>query len=320
MNELTVQPEQPLSATRPTQSDELLCAILAGIRSGDITPDKVAAMDGALNVVLKMKAIDAEKDFSMAFVKLKEQISKLEIYADKEAVDNNGKVAYRYCSEKEISEKLEPLFFRHRFATMFGQRHDGDYTVAIVTLMHEGGHKETREFSVRQGSTNRMKDATSADAGSTTSAWRHLMIKWFGLKSRIRAEDDARIEGETISAEQAANLRARAQKLGVNDKALLKLAGAESYETISDAKAALVDDFLHNKEKVADPLRPFKIKLWNLCATIRGKEEGKEGWVPIKAWLAAKKILAETRKINELTPGELQDVINKTEISLDEAK
>lgn len=315
-NELTVQLEQPMAVARPPMS---ALDVLNSAVSGGINKDNVEVVERLVALRREEVKEQAKAEFARAFFRLKRQIATLEIYADKSAKDDHGKVVYTYCSEEEISRALESLLFQHGFVTLFGQRQDGESTVAIVTIMHEAGHQETREFSVRRGATNRMKDATAADTGSTTSAWRHLMIKMFGLKSRIRAEDDARVEGGTISANQAESLRARAQKLGVDEKALLKLGGAESYETISDAKAALLDDFLSQRERIADvdPLKLLKITLWDLCGPIRGRDNS---WLPIREWLAAKNILAKDRKINALTPEELQDVINKTEIALEEAK
>lgn len=302
-------------ASRPPMSalDVLNTAVLGGINK-----DNVEVVERLVALRREEVKEQAKAEFARAFFKLKRQIATLEIYADKAAKDNEGKVAYRYCSEEEISRALEPLLFQHGFVTLFGQRQDGENTVAIVTIMHEAGHQETREFSVRRGATNRMKDATAADTGSTTSAWRHLMIKMFGLKSRIRAEDDARVEGGTISPEQAASLRVRAQKLGVDEKALLKLAGAETFEAITDAKAVLVEDFLLRKERdSSDPIKRLKFKLWTLLENVRGKEKS---WDIAEAWLRAKKILPGDVRVSQLTADDIQVVIDKTEIALDEAK
>ena len=103
-----------------------------------------------------------------------------------------------------------------------------------ITLMHEQGHSETREFTVRSGTPNAMKDAAMCDAGAATTAWRHLVMKMFGLKSRISRED-ARIQGEPITFEQAQTLREMVKDTGANEAKFLAFAGAARFEDIGSA-------------------------------------------------------------------------------------
>ena len=188
----------------------------------------------------------AKETFGRAFFQLRKSMP--EIYADKAAKTSSGTIAYTYCSEEEISKMLEPHLFRHGFAMMFGQRAEDGRTVAIVTLIHEGGHQETREYSVRSGSTNAMKDATAADAGATTTAWRHLMIKMFALKSRLRSEDDPRNEGGAVTPEIAFELERRVGETNSNKDAFLKFAGAKTFAEIPAGKYDVLDGYLRKKE------------------------------------------------------------------------
>jgi hypothetical protein len=164
---------------------------------------------------------------------------------------NNGKVAYRYCSERELSAGLEPVLFRHGFAMLFGQRDADGKTVAEITLIHKDGHQEVREFSVRSGSTNAMKDATAADTGATTSAWRHLVIKMFGLKSRICESDDARNLGDLatkVKPDVAEELEHRAQLCNIAP-AILKYVGAATFADIPVLMVPVAERMLSAKEK-----------------------------------------------------------------------
>lgn len=222
-------------------------SILEAAVRGGINKDNVEVVERLVALRREEVKEQAKIAFAKAFFQLRKNMP--EIYADKQAKDNNGNVVYTYCSEEELSKKLEPLMFQYGFTTLFGQRQDGDRVVAILTLMHEDGHQETREFSVRCGATNRMKDATATDAGSTTSAWRHLMIKWFGLKSRIQAQFDPRVEGGAITPEQAFELERRVAETNSNKEAFLKFAGAESYAKISASKYDMLDGFLRKKEQ-----------------------------------------------------------------------
>jgi hypothetical protein len=162
---------------------------------------------------------------------------------------NNGKVAYSYCSETELSSMLEPVLLKHGFTMMFGQRSDEGKIVAIITLIHEEGHEETREYSVRSGNTNALKDATAADTGATTSAWRHLVIKMLGIKSRIREDADPRNLGGKVTKEQAEELEQRVAITNSNRATFLKMAGVDSFAAIPTLKYEVLDQLLRMKEQ-----------------------------------------------------------------------
>jgi len=68
----------------------------------------------------------------------------------------------------------------------------------------------------------------------------------------------------------------------------------------------------------ADPLDALKLKLWRALAPVRGKD--KWGAPEAEAWLRSKTILPDGVTIAQLTADDLQVVIDKTEISLDEAQ
>lgn len=209
--------------------------ILEAAVRGGITGENVAVVKEILAMRREEMAFQNKKSFNVAFFELKKELAGMDFYADKEA-KNDGQVMYRFCSEAELSAKLEPVLFKHGFAMMFGQRQENDRVVAEVTLIHNGGHEEKREYAVRLGATNRMKDATQADAGSTTSAWRNLVIKLFGIKSRISDNADARNEGDKISHDKVAWLKEQVAEVGYNEASFLKLAGCAGFEEITDGK------------------------------------------------------------------------------------
>ncbi len=156
-------------------------AILDAAVRGGVTSENVAVVREIIAMRREEVAAQNKTAFNMAFFKVKREIAGMDFYADKQATNNSGKVTFVYCSETEIARNIEPVLFKYGFAMLFGQRQDDARVVAVVTLIHEAGHEETREYAVRSGATNAMKDATAADTGATTSAWRHLMIKMFIL-------------------------------------------------------------------------------------------------------------------------------------------
>ncbi len=204
--------------------------LLAAVVSQDITPASAEVIERLVALRDRERAHENKAAFNRALFALKREISGMEFYADKSAKTKNGATAFTYCSEAEISEKLEPVLFKHGFAMIFGQRQDGERITSEITLIHEDGHEEKREYTVTRGRSNDMKDATAVDTSATTSAWRHLVIKLFGLKSRIREEGDARNVGEHIPAEKAAELRRRCAACGMREASFLRYAHASTSE------------------------------------------------------------------------------------------
>ena len=219
-------------------------AILEKAIAGGITQENVSVVKELIAMCREQRAEDAKTAFARAFFQLKKNMP--EIYADKEA-KNGTKSMYTYCSEKEISEKLEPHLMSYGFTMLFGQSESENRITVSVTLMHEAGHQEERTYMVRPGATNSMKDATAADTGAATTAWRHLMIKLFGLKSRIQENQDARNEGEPISFEQVETLRELVKETKSDEAAFLRFAGAETYETIGTARYQQLFNALQKK-------------------------------------------------------------------------
>lgn len=223
--------------------------MLQGVIQSGLTADNVQAFKELVQLHREEVASKNKAAFNRAFFALKKEISGMEFYCDKQAKTLSGEVAYTYCSEAEIAGKLEPVLFKHGFAMLFGQRQEPPRVVAMVTLIHEGGHEETREYAVRVGISNKMKDDTAVDAGSTTSAWRHLVIKMFGLKSRIKEEDDARIIGSPISAELAGQIQRRLQATRGDEAKFLAWVGAKTFEEIGEAKLPEIETMLARRER-----------------------------------------------------------------------
>jgi hypothetical protein len=236
---------QELAVVRPalTSLDILNAAV-----SGGITSESVGVVERI--IAMRREEVSAANiaKFNKSFFKLRQEISGMDFYADKAAM-NNGKVAYSYCSETELSSMLEPVLLKHGFTMMFGQRSDEGKIVAIITLIHEEGHEETREYSVRSGNTNALKDATAADTGATTSAWRHLVIKMLGIKSRIREDADPRNLGGKVTKEQAEELEQRVAITNSNRATFLKMAGVDSFAAIPTLKYEVLDQLLRMKEQ-----------------------------------------------------------------------
>ncbi len=208
--------------------------ILEAAVRGGVTAENVAVVKELVQMCREQRAEDAKAAFAKAFFLLRKNMP--EIHADKKATNRAGETTFVYCSEEEIAKMLEPHLMSYGFAMLFGQTStDGRITVN-VTLMHEQGHSEAREFTVRSGTPNAMKDGAMCDAGGATTAWRHLMIKMFGLKSRIaenQGKFDATIEGSAITPDRVQYLRELLDETKSDLAKFLSMAGVDSLEKIT---------------------------------------------------------------------------------------
>lgn len=222
----------------PRNALELMDAVI----TGGITAENVAVIK-ELRQMAKEERDDAAK---IAFGKALFQLRKTmpQIFCDKEGPDKT----FVYCSEEEISKMIEPHLLAHGFCTLFGQEKDGELVKVTITLIHEAGHQESRSYAVRTGVGNRMKDNTQVDTSAATSAWRHLVQKMFGLKSRISDDQDAKNMGEYITQAQADELEHRIKMINGDVKKFLGLAEADSFKTIYASKYKLCDANLRLKE------------------------------------------------------------------------
>jgi len=241
---------EPMAVSPPTSKLTSLDILDAAVRGG-ITSENVAVVKEIIAMRREEVSHEAKAKAHRDFFELRQEIGRMDFYADKAALNSSNKVAYRYCSEKELSAGLEPVLFKHGFAMLFSQRDEDGKIVAVITLIHKDGHEMTSEFAVRSGNTNAMKDATAADAGATTSAWRHLVIKMFGLKSRICESDDARNLGDLatkVKPEVAAELERRAAESNISG-AILKYVGAASFADIPVIMVPVAERMLQAKER-----------------------------------------------------------------------
>lgn len=231
-----------------TREEPSTLSLIRGAMESGLTAETVGVVERLVQLRREEVAAANKTEFNRAFFRLKKEISTMELYADKAAKTDGGSIAYHYCSEGEIAKMLEPVLLRHGFAMFAGQSQEADKVTVEITLIHESGHEEKREYTVRAGNTNRMKDATAADTGATTSAWRHLAIKMFGLKSRMREGDDPRNIGEIISKEKAFELENRIALINGDKSKFLKLAGVDKFALIPTGKYDILDQLVRQKE------------------------------------------------------------------------
>lgn len=241
----------------PATIDTSYAAILRAAVAGGITRENVEVVERLGALAERAEANRARIEFFRALAAMRKSMPA--IYADNEVRIKAGQVAYRYASPQAIKEALEPHLQRHGLMTMASQRMDGNSITVTLTVAHEGGHSEQANYTTRISPGTALMTVTQCDAAAATAAERQALIRFFGLRVRIREDEDPRNEGVYISEEDAKTLRERALACGADERKFLKFAGVDvkpddppnlmDYFAIMSAKLPALDAALIAKER-----------------------------------------------------------------------
>jgi len=223
--------------------------MLQAVLDRGVTAENVAAVDKLCLLLERMQEKEAERQFAEAFVKLQSEIPRIQ--ATKSVPNKDGSVRYTFAPFEEVDAQARPICLRNGFSYSFAEGESGPGKLTkIFRLQHVGGHSRSNNYSVRIGHGPPGCSESQADGAAHSYCKRGAMCD--GLCIVVKGQDnDARIEGGTITADQATSLRDRVRATASNETAFLKFAGADSFETISATKYAMLDQNLRRKEKVS---------------------------------------------------------------------
>jgi hypothetical protein len=202
-------------------------------------------MKAVMDMRRELKAEQSKSEFNRAFVALQKDLPAIQ--ATKPVPNNDGTVRYKFAPFEELMKVIQPYLTRHGFSVTFNSRSDEGRLCEICTLIHEGGHERSNEFSVRIGKGPPGSSETQADGAAMTYAKRGALCNCLNIV--IEKDDDARNIGTRITPEQAKSLRERVQATASDEKAFLKYAGAATFEDIETGMFATLDSNLRRKEK-----------------------------------------------------------------------
>jgi len=221
-----------------------IAGMLQAVIEKGVTGENVKALESLVTLYERMEARDAEKAFAQAFNALQSEMPRIQ--AKKPVHCKNGDLKYKFAPFEEIMEQVRPLLLKHGFSVSFSMRFGDGRLTEICTLQHVGGHSKSNEFAVRIGSGPPGASESQADGAAATYAKRFALCN--ALNVIVEADDDARVEGGSVTAEQADELERRVALTNSNKAAFLKLAGAQTYREIKAGKYEVLDNFLRMKE------------------------------------------------------------------------
>lgn len=213
-----------------------LQAIAERILSGEVTNEKLA-------MIKDLVAMDAERKFTVAFNALQYELPAL---VAETAVKNRGK----YMKFEDVMHQIQPFLTKHGFTVSFSNDFKENRIVETCVLKHVSGHSQSSSYAVRVS--GKADSETQADVMAGTTAKRKALQDALNLVIRqdcLNEESDPRLEGGTISEDQAFELERRAALTHTDHVKLLAFAGAKSYAEISTSKYAIIDQMLTKKEK-----------------------------------------------------------------------
>lgn len=237
-----VTTEQDLPVARTPNANELMQSM---IQTG-VTEQNVAAFKELVILSEHMEDRKAKKDFARAFAELQKDIPRIK--ATKIIPDKSGRVRSTFAPFEEIDRQARPICLKHGFVYSFseGPAQPGRIT-KICTLLHaETGVEKPNPYSVRIGAGPPGCTESQADGAAHMYAKRGALCDCLNIV--VVGMDDPRMEGGTITPEQADELERRVALINADRAAFLTFAGAEKFTDIHSLKYDMLDQFLTKKE------------------------------------------------------------------------
>ena len=286
--------------------DNPIGSMLQAIIEKGITAENAAALEKVCNLYEKMDAIGARKAFAAARCLLQAELPA--VMATKSIPSKTGEIRSVFAPYEEIMAKVGPYLVKHGFSVSFTMKAESGRMEAICTLTHSGGHSESNSFSVRVGSGPPGCSEAQSDGSARSYARRGALCD--ALNIVIDKDTDAHLEGACISADAARDLAARAKDAGIDEKAFLRLAGADGFATIREHKLPILEQVLREKKKsppAAEPtatppadaeLESQRKKITDLCKSGAMKWHSHEKTVLART---TKNVLGDSMLLGELS-------------------
>jgi hypothetical protein len=240
--ELTPVVRETLSVDRqqPSVADMLQTVIQTGI-----TSENVGALEKMVDLYERMQERDAVKSFTRSFNALQ---SEMPTIVASSVIPNRGK----YERFEDVMHVVGPLLHKNGFTVSFSMDVKEGRVIETCTLRHIDGHEQANSFAVRVG--GKADSDTQADCKAATTAKRNALLNCLNIVIRqdcLQDEDDPRLEGDTITKEQAESLAHRLSMVNGDREKFLRLAGAPDFASIKSGKYNTLDDMLRKKEQGA---------------------------------------------------------------------
>ena len=164
-----------------------------------------------------MLALQSKQEWNRAYAGLRKALPA--IRATRGIPDNSGKMKFYYADRDDHMAVLRPYLEAYGFTLSYWctQSPDGKMTTAHLDIIHESGHSEHREFTVRNGNGPPKSSSAQASGSDGEHAVRYALEKAFDLtvvgKRPDNGDAGAAQLGEPISFEESVSIYERVEAL-----------------------------------------------------------------------------------------------------------
>ena len=207
-----------------------------------LTAEQFAALDvdkmqRLLDFSLQVEAEQARRAFEAAFERAQARLAEIDIPKLTEGANSS-----RFAKTEVICRVLDPILVDEGFAWSFDDEDSSEAgQVKVVLVLTAGGHTERRSmlsplWDGRGPKGGGVMTPLQAAGARNTYTERRLRMRVFGLHL-VDDDTDGSSGGstETITTDQAADLRATIQDVGANEQRLLQTYGVERLEELTVA-------------------------------------------------------------------------------------
>lgn len=244
----------------------------------EITSETVGVMKELVALKRTMDQDAAKVAFNRSFVAMQDDMRP--IAATRVIPNKDGTIRSQYVPLPELLRAVKPILAHHGFTITTDQTLADGKTTATISLIHRDGHEIVKSFTCGTMSSPSNNPAQN-DAGANTLASRVCLCNLLAIE--IDYESDARMEGDTISQQEAAELERMAMASGLDVSRVLKLAGAAKFSDIKQGRYAVV---LAELKKMKANERRVEV------------EPPPCGYADVGDWYAAMKELGSSKGVN----------------------
>lgn len=245
--------QQDIAVVRPQQSQPAVnegATILAMIDRVMAMPDvPVEKVEQMFGLYQKVEADKSRRAYAAALAEMQAElpvvVAKGEITTDDKA-SSKKVVRSRYAKWEDICEAIRPSLTKFGFAISFGIDNVDPARVTVTcTLSHRDGHSEKTSMALaidNSGGKNNVQGWGSA----VSYAKRYTATAMLNIASRGE-DDDGEATAEYLTDDQQEHLKELAEQTDTDLKTFLKLAKAESFQTIKTGSYEVLEQMLKLK-------------------------------------------------------------------------
>lgn len=199
----------------------------------------VEKMEKLLELQERWEAGEARKAYNKAFARFQTTVP--------EIVKRKQGHNYKYAPLSDIAHQIRSTLMDCGLTYRFQIKDDADIITVTCIVAHIDGHSESTTMS-GTADTSGSKNAIQARASAVTYLQRYTLIGALGLTTADE-DMDGRVNTETITAEQAAELSSRLAAVKADGAKFLQYMKVQSLADIRAADYGKADRALKDKEK-----------------------------------------------------------------------